>query len=230
MPTGLQKIYAGIPSRYEFINHVLTFGLDTVVRRQAAGMAARKEGRHWLDVCSGTGEMAQYLLRLNRNGCEIIGADFSLPMVKAARNKGELKNIPYVIATAEELPFDDESFDLVTISFATRNLNTSPAMLKRRFAEFHRILKPNGRFINLETSQPSNRLIRSLMHAYVNLTVKPVGSIISGNKAGYAYLANSIPRFYSADRLAEVLSQSGFKEVTYKHQFFGITAVHEAVK
>lgn len=230
MPTGLQKIYAKIPRNYELINHLITFGTDILTRKKAARIAAAEGGTMWLDVCSGTGELAMYLTRFRRNGTSITAADFSLPMVQVAKEKESLKNVPYVISMAEELPFPDNTFDLITISFATRNLNTSKEKLIQRFSEFCRILKPGGRFINLETSQPKNGLIRTVAHKYVELTVKQVGARISGNREGYAYLASSIPRFYNADTLADILRTAGFDSVSYQHQFFGVMAIHKAVK
>jgi len=230
MNKGLQKIYSQIFNRYELINHILTFGLDIICRRRAAKIGAADGGTTWLDVCTGTAETAIYLSHLKQNGISIIGADFSLPMVKQARLKPETKAIPFVISDAAHLPFKNNSFDLIHISFATRNLNTTREKLIEHFKEFHRILKPGGRFINLETSQPKMKLLRSIMHFYVRITVKWIGWIISGSEAGYAYLANSIPRFYPPDELAGILKEAGFSEVWFKRMFLGMTAVHKAIK
>jgi demethylmenaquinone methyltransferase/2-methoxy-6-polyprenyl-1,4-benzoquinol methylase len=103
-------------------------------------------------------------------------------------------------------------------------------VLVERLREFHRILKPGGRFVNLETSQPSSRLIRRIYHLYVRLTVKRLGSRISGSKAGYAYLAQTIPRFYNAGELAEIIRQAGFSRVSIHSMLFGAAAIHKAVK
>ncbi len=230
MNKGIQQIFSQIPKRYELINHILTFGLDIVSRKRAAKIGASGGGTIWLDVCTGTGEMAINLSRLKQNGISILAADFSLPMVKRARLKPESRNISYVISDVAELPFDNNSIDLIHISFATRNINTSREKLIEHFKEFHRILKPGGRFINLETSQPKSKLLRFLMHLYVKLTVKQIGSMISDSKAGYVYLSKTIPRFYPAEELAEILKEAGFSEVWHKRMFAGITAIHKAVK
>ncbi len=230
MSKGLQKIYSEIPRRYELINHLLTLGLDIVCRKKVAKMAVKDGGQMWLDVCTGTGETAMYLKRFSQNGVSITGADFSLPMVLVAAQKPENKDIPFVISEAGDLPFPSETFDTITISFATRNLNTNRENLIRRFTEFNRVLKPGGVFYNLETSQPRFAPIRKAMHLYVGLTVKQIGAAVSGNKSGYTYLAHSIPRFYNPDELAEILKECGFSEVSYKRMFLGITAVHRAVK
>ncbi len=230
MNKGLQKVYSEIPASYELINHILTFGMDIVCRRRAASVAIDGGGEKWLDVCCGTGEMLINLVKASGNGTDLYAADFSLPMIRVALLKPEARHVSFAISEAEHLPYPDKSFDLITISFATRNLNSSREMLIKRFREFHRILKPGGRFINLETSQPKSNFLKKLMHLYVNLTVKQVGTLISGNRAGYSYLAASIPRFYGAEELSGILKDSGFSEVSYKNMFFGITAVHKAIK
>lgn len=230
MNKGLQKIYSEIPASYELINHVLSLGMDIICRKRAALIAANSGGEKWLDVCCGTGEMTANLTRISGNGTSIFAADFSLPMIRLALLKPEAQRVSFTISEAEYLPYADHSFDLVTISFATRNLNSSREMLIKRFREFHRILKSGGRLINLETSQPQSELLRRLMHLYVNLTVRQVGTLISGNKAGYSYLAASIPRFYGAEELADILKDSGFSDVSYERIFCGIAAIHNAVK
>ncbi len=230
MNKGLQKIYAEIPGTYEFLNHVLTLGVDVICRNRAARMGAEGGGERWLDVCTGTGELAQKLYDLKQNGTQIYGADFSLPMTRLARRKPDGDKINFVISDARSLPFEDDFFDLVTISFAVRNINSTGGGLLPHFSEFCRVLKPGGRFICLETSQPKNKVFRKMMHLYVSLTVAQLGGLISGSKGGYKYLASSIPRFYDADQVAEILYNAGFSEVSYKLPFFGITAIHKAVK
>ncbi len=230
MNKGIQKIFSQLPRRYELINHILTFGLDIICRKRTAKMGASGGGAIWLDVCTGTGEMAINLSRLKQNGTSIMAADFSLPMVQRAKQKPETNNISFVISDVAELPFENNSIDLIHISFATRNINTGREKLIEHFREFYRVLKPGGRFINLETSQPKSKLLRSLMHLYVRLSVKQIGSMISGSKAGYAYLSKTIPRFYTAEELSEILKEAGFAEVWYKQMFAGITAIHKAVK
>ncbi len=226
----LQNIYARIPRTYEPVNHILTFGMDIITRKKAAQIAAADGGERWLDVCSGTGEMAGYLKKLSRDGTKIYAADFSLPMLTLARAKPFGNAINFVISEAGNLPFEDDSFDLITISYATRNINSTPEGLLSHFREFHRVLKPNGRFVNLETSQPKSGVIRRLMHLFVKLTVAPTGGLISGSSAGYRYLSGSIRSFYSAEELADILYKTGFSEVSFDRRFFGVTAIHKAVK
>jgi demethylmenaquinone methyltransferase/2-methoxy-6-polyprenyl-1,4-benzoquinol methylase len=230
MANGIQKLYAKVARRYEVINHLLTFGMDIYCRRKAARIAVRDGGTSWLDICCGTGEMAAALRRLSYGDCNILAADFSLPMLKVALSKPEGRNIGFVGTDAIKLPFRDGSFDLVTISFATRNLNKDRTEILSYFTEFLRILKPGGRFVNLETSQPPRRWLRKLMHMYVNLTVSRVGRVVSDSKYGYNYLARTIPRFYDADELAIILREAGFSEVRFKRMFKGVAAIHKAIK
>ncbi|MFC1538105.1 ubiquinone/menaquinone biosynthesis methyltransferase [Candidatus Latescibacterota bacterium] len=226
----VQSIFSEVPSTYERVNHILTFGLDIVWRRKASKIAAKAGGNRWVDLCTGTGETAVYLNGLALNGTKVFAVDFSLPMMNEARKKPGAENIAFAAADIKHLPFPDDSFDLITMSFAARNINISKDVLINSFAEYHRILKPGGRFVNLETSRPSFPPLRLGMKWYVRLFVKSVGSRISSSKKGYAYLANTIPRFYPPEELGEILRTAGFETVAYKPLLFGVAAIHLAVK
>ena len=230
MHSGIKKIFSEISDTYELVNHVLTLGMDIMWRRKASALAAQAGGTRWIDLCSGTGETAANLQRLAGKGTQVIAADFSPQMLGEARKKPEAQHIDFVITDVSELPFPDDSFDLATISFATRNINTSRDKLIQRFSEINRILKPGGRFVNVETSQPSSRLIKAGVHLYVKTVVAPLGQAISGTRAGYDYLSHTIPRFYGAEELAEILSQAGFSDVSFKRLMFGVGAIHVSVK
>lgn len=226
----LRNIFSEVPETYEFVNHVLTFGLDILWRKRAAKIAVNSGGDRWIDVCTGTGEMASYLCRFAKNGTKVYAADFSLPMLRKAKEKPEGGCIKFLLSDVENLPFPDYTFDLITISFATRNINRNQNTLIRTFKEFHRILKVNGSFVNLETSQPPFSIIRRIFHKYVKLFVTPIGSRISNSKSGYAYLANTITRFYRAEELTNIMHQAGFKDIRIKKLMFGVAAIHQGVK
>lgn len=230
MSKGLHKVYEDTAESYELVNHFLTLGLDILWRKRTAGFARSIGGNHWLDVCCGTGEMAINLRQLAGKEVDVVGLDFSLPMLQGATAKQESNGISFSMATADKLPFNNESFDLITISFATRNLSATRDILLSNFREFFRILKPGGVFINLETSQPQNRVIRQLFHTYVGGTVEFIGQLLSGHRTGYAYLSRSIRKFYDARDLAKVIRQSGFKRVLVDTMFFGVAAIHMAYK
>ncbi len=230
MRKGIQRIFSDVVKTYELVNHVLTFGLDILWRRKAARLASKKGGSHWLDVCSGTGEMALNLSRLAEKRVKIVSVDFCTSMLKRGKEKRNVPNLSPVLADAACLPFPDETFDIVTISFATRNINPRRDVLIDHLKEFCRVLKPEGLFINLETSQPSVKMIQLLFHLYVKLTVKPLGYLISGSKAGYNYLSSTIPRFYPPEKFSSIIREAGFAKVTHRPLFFGIAAIHSAQK
>jgi len=230
MKKGIEIIYSEVAPTYELINHVLTFGLDIYWRRKTAKLAHKNGGEIWLDICSGTGELAKNLSKKSDNNRWILAVDGSLPMLSLAKKKEAGKNILFSIADAGRLPFNDNTFDVITIGFAARNLNFNSAAFLSYLREFRRILKPRGLFLNLETSQPKKSWIKKFFHAYVRLVVKPVGYLISGSKAGYAYLSFTIPRFYSAVELTGLLHQAEFKNVDYIQLFLGTAAIHTAEK
>lgn len=230
MKKGVQKIFSDVAETYELVNHILTFGLDIHWRKKAARQAGRANGSLWLDVCSGTGEMALNLTRVAGEKIKIISLDFCRPMMAKALKKKNIPNLSFVLADACCLPFPDRAFDLITISFATRNINSNREVLVKHLKEFYRVQKPGGRFINLETSQPSSRIIRKLFHIYTKLAVKNLGFALSGSKAGYSYLAFTIPRFYPPEEFSSILSQAGFSRVSCKSLFLGVSAIHTAVK
>jgi demethylmenaquinone methyltransferase/2-methoxy-6-polyprenyl-1,4-benzoquinol methylase len=230
----VKKIFSEVPTTYERINRILTLGFDTIWRKKAAKIAAKAVakagGSHWVDMCTGTGETVAYLSRLAPEGTNVSAVDLSPEMMAEARKKPEAKNINFILADVKELPFPNKSIDLITISFATRNINLNKEALIKSFSEFHRVLKSGGHFVNLETSQPPIGFIRMLFHLFVKLFVKQIGSRMSGSLSGYLYLSKTIPKFYTANELADILRQAGFKDVTYNHLLFGVAAIHQGTK
>jgi demethylmenaquinone methyltransferase/2-methoxy-6-polyprenyl-1,4-benzoquinol methylase len=230
MKEGIQKIFSEVAETYELVNHVLTFGLDILWRKKAAREAVRAKGFLWLDVCSGTGEMALNLSRLADEKVKIVSVDFCQPMIAKALEKREIPNLSFVLAESDRLPFADMTFNLVTISFATRNIYPNKGVLVAHLKEFHRVLEPGGHFVNLETSQPSLRIIQKLFHLYIKLTVKPLGFLLSGSKAAYRYLSFTIPRFFPPEKFSLILREAGFALVTHRSLFLGVSAIHTAIK
>ena len=125
-----------------------------------------------------------------------------------------------------DIHYPDQSFDFIYCSHVLEHvIEDTKAM-----AEFHRVLKPGGVFINLETSQPTNWIIRQLFHTYVGALVEYIGKLLSGHRTGYAYLSRSIRKFFNARDLARIIRQAGFKEVLVDTMFFGVAAIHMAYK
>jgi len=226
----LERIYADIPGRYETANRVLTLGLDRWWRSRAARIAAREGGVRWIDLCCGTGEMTAVLRRLAGPRCSVFAVDFSMPMLSRARGKSWAGEVRFAISVIEALPFPDESFDLATLSFAARNLDRGGGSLVRAFREIRRVLRPGGRFVNLETSSPRNPIVRALFRSYVRLLVPPVGRSITGSIGGYDYLAGSILGFHGREDLSEKMREADFSSVESVPLLFGTAAVHKAVR
>jgi demethylmenaquinone methyltransferase/2-methoxy-6-polyprenyl-1,4-benzoquinol methylase len=227
---GLLKIFSEVAVHYELVNHVLTFGLDIPWRKQASAIAASDGGTLWLEVCSGTGEMAANLQKLASPKTRMVLSDFSFPMVSRARNKAELQRTSISLTDSGALPFPDNTFDLVVISFATRNIAGTSARLLTFLREFHRVLKSGGRFINLETSQPRFRPVRLLYHLYTKSVIRTVGRLISGSRTGYNYLSSSVEKFFDPDVLSSIIHESGFSKVSFRTLSLGAVAIHKAVK
>ena len=138
----IQDIFSRIPETYDLINRILTLGLDVFWRQSAAKIASQGGSEKWLDVCSGTGDMAGALARMAEARVKIIGVDFCFPMLAQAVKKPEHSRISFCVSDAGSLPFADNTFDVVTIAFAARNLNSSGQdILLQRFREFRRVLK-----------------------------------------------------------------------------------------
>jgi demethylmenaquinone methyltransferase/2-methoxy-6-polyprenyl-1,4-benzoquinol methylase len=230
MSVGIRRIFTEVAPTYEQLNHLLTFGMDILWRDKTAKIATGSDATLILDVCSGTGELAIAMTKYAQQKTRIIASDLSIPMVSLAVRKNVTAPIEYLFAETKTLPIRNNVFDVVTLSFATRNLNAQPGALSPYFMEFHRVIKPGGRFVNLETSQPSFKPLQILFHAYAHFIIKRVGILLSRSKAGYAFLSHTITRFHTAKTIANLLKQAGFAAVKYTLQFGGITAIHIAQK
>ena len=230
----LYHIFTRIPDRYDLINHVITLGMDTGWRMQAALACLQDRPGRILDICCGTGDLAITIARLAQYTPEITGADYSQPMLEIATAKASSsakgENIRFINADVACLPFADNHFDCIGISFAFRNLIYKNPLTPIYLNEIIRVLKPGGKFIIVESSQPKSPFIRFLDHLYLRLWVLPSGYFISGDKGAYRYLAESALHFYSAEEMQGFLLKSGFKQAAVKGLFFGAAAVYAAVK
>ena len=228
--TPIQRFYHGISDRYEMANSIITMGLDKPWRRRAAEQATLHGGERWLDICCGTGDMSLDLLSNIGSNTTLFMADFSKEMLDVASEKEKLNEINRTLADAFNLPFKDDSFDLVTISFATRNLNLGNGKLEMAFSEMNRVLKPGGKLVNVETSQPDSRFVRAMFHLYARAMITPTGYLFTGDKRSYNYLTSSMINHYDAQAFNDILGTSGFREVKFKPMLFGAVAIHSASK
>ena len=230
-------MFNAVPRRYDLVNRVMTLGLDRHWRRLAATACLAEHPARVLDLACGTGDLALTAAALSKGGTAVVGVDFSAPMLVEAlvkanaladRGSGSVSGL--VCGDAAALPFPDSSFDAVGTSFAFRNLAYRNPGTASYLAEVRRILRPGGRFVIVETSQPRNRLVRRLFHLYLRWFVRHVGSWLSGNPGAYRYLAESATRFYTTGELAELLANAGFGKTISKPLLFGAVAVHTATK
>ena len=225
-------MFSDVPPRYDLINRLFTCGMDVKWRRKAARECfAAKPGRI-LDLCCGTGDLAIDIARLADYNPEITGIDFSEPMLEIARAKAESagQKIKFINGDASNLPFPDKCFDAIGISFATRNLTFKNPNAAKHLSEIVRTLKPGGRFICVESSQPANPVIRSIDHFYLRAFVYPLGWLLSGNRSAYNYLTYSAKNYYSAEQLRDILLKAGFSKVSFERLFWGASAMHVATK
>ncbi len=227
----LQAMFNAVPRRYDLVNRLMTWGLDRRWRRLAARACLAEHPARVLDLACGTGDLALTTATLAGSGTKVTGVDFSILMLavavaKATAPVGEANG--FVCGEAAALPFPDGSFDCVGTSFAFRNLTWRNPGTAAYLAEVRRVLRPGGRFVIVETSQPHNRFVRRLFHLYLKWFVRHVGSWLSGNPAAYRYLAESAARFYTPEQLAKLLAEAGFPKTESKPYFFGAVAVHIA--
>jgi demethylmenaquinone methyltransferase/2-methoxy-6-polyprenyl-1,4-benzoquinol methylase len=228
----LQKMFNQVPQNYDFLNRLLTLRLDELWRKKAARAILKENPQSVMDLGTGTGDLAIRLSKM-RNNIQLTGYDFSSSMLKVAQKKADkhdLKNISFIEGDAADMPFNDETFDIVSISFAFRNITFKNPNTHYYLKEIFRVLKPNGKFIIVESSQPENKVIRRLFHAYLKYLVSGIGGKISESKGAYHYLAYSAKHFYTPEELKELLLKYGFGKVNHKPMFFGAAALTIASK
>ncbi len=230
----LYKMFNSIPRRYDLMNRMLTLRFDESWRKKAIKECLSVKPMHIIDLCTGTGDMAIRTASTADYSPCITAMDFSENMLeyasKKAERKGVLKKIEFVKEDASRMSFKDNSFDAATISFAFRNLTFRNPISEAALNEIYRIVKPGGRFIVAESSQPKNKVVRPIVNAYLNLMVKRFGGMLSGHKSAYNYLAYSAKNYYSAEEVDKLLLAHGFKSVEHRSLLFGIAAIHIATK
>lgn len=230
----LYTIFTAVPPHYDLINRIFTFGLDESWRRQAAQTCLNSNPKLVLDLCCGTGDLALCLANLAQPGTEIIGIDYSLPMLSKAREKAAGRrlnaNVQFIHGDVGDLPFPDGYLDSIGISFAFRNLTYKNPKTQKYLSELVRVLKLGGEFVIVESSQPRNKLVRTIAHAYLRVFVYSLGSWISKNRPAYKYLSESAQNYYTAEALSDLLVTAGFKSVEFKRLFSGAAAIHKAIK
>jgi demethylmenaquinone methyltransferase/2-methoxy-6-polyprenyl-1,4-benzoquinol methylase len=228
----VQGIFNSIAPSYDLLNHLLSMGLDrrwwSRSARAVSDILARPESRV-LDLCCGTGDMTAALLKLRPKPpgdvVPITGLDFSAHMLDRARIKYASANAIWVEGDAMHLPYPDNSFDLVTAAFGFRNLTNYAVGL----AEIHRVLAPNGRIAILEANQPDG-LSGFLYTLYFRHILPIVGGAISGDRAAYKYLPDSVARFPRPPQMLRMLSEAGFTNSTWQGYLLRAAGLYLATK
>jgi demethylmenaquinone methyltransferase/2-methoxy-6-polyprenyl-1,4-benzoquinol methylase len=225
----VQKMFAAVAPRYDFLNHFLSLGRDIAWRKHTAralrGILERP-GSVVVDLCCGTGDLVLALSEFSAGS--VIGADFCHPMLEIAQRKARrsLKSLQFVEADALNLPFRDACLDAVTIAFGLRNL----ANYGRGIQEMHRVLKPHGILAILEFSRVVWPLFGALFRFYFRRILPRVGTWISGVTGPYQYLPDSVSRFPDQETLGTALRQSKFQNIRYVNFTGGVAALHLAEK
>jgi demethylmenaquinone methyltransferase/2-methoxy-6-polyprenyl-1,4-benzoquinol methylase len=225
----IQEMFGAIAPRYDFLNRLLSFGIDRRWRRYAVKQITCSEDGRILDVATGTGDLALQIAATTPDSVTIDGIDFCKEMVEFGKEK--VKNSPFasriVLATApcEAIPFPDNTFDSVTIAFGIRNV------VDRRLglAEMLRVLKPGGRAVILEFSNPRSRLFKRLYHLYFTKLLPLIGGLFSSFSA-YQYLPDSVLEFPSQGEFKTLLTEVGYAGVGHRDLTFGIASVYVGEK
>jgi demethylmenaquinone methyltransferase/2-methoxy-6-polyprenyl-1,4-benzoquinol methylase len=224
----VNRMFDRVASRYDALNSVMTAGLHHRWRERAAARAQLGAGDSALDVCCGTGDLALELAKLVTPGGRVVGCDFSEPMLDLAREKASARGaegVRFEWADALELPYDAERFDAVSVGFGVRNL----ADLDRGLREMARVLKPGGRAVILEITQPTRPPLSLFFGLWFDRIVPLLGGL-SSNPEAYSYLPESVRSFPSPRGLAEKMDGAGFEAIRYTVLAGGIIAIHSGVK
>lgn len=220
----VKEIFDSIAFRYDFLNHLLSFGVDHYWRRKALKLSKVGINSFLLDVACGTGDVA---IEAHKQGVRnIIGADFSHNMLGLFRKKSEWIDGKVIQTTAEQMPFHDNTFTNITVAFGVRNFYN----IKEGFKSFHRVLKPNGKATVIEFQMPENKIFKSLYKFYFKRILPFIGGIVSKNKSAYQYLPESVEEFDEKISLVDLIKEAGFKLVKKYKLTFGIVQVVIAEK
>lgn len=220
----VKNIFDSIAPRYDFLNHLLSFGIDFYWRRKALKLTCMNENSILLDIACGTGDFSIAAKKYNVK--KIIGGDFSYNMLKLFGKKCDWINGNLVQLAAENIPIKDNSVTNITVAFGVRNFYD----ISKGFQSFYNVLKKNGKATILEFGMPSNKFFKSLYKFYFKRILPTVGGIISGNRDAYVYLPESVEEFDERVSLVEMLKDSGFKSVKKYKMTFGIVQVVIATK
>ena len=221
-------IFDNISANYDGLNRVISFGIDISWRKKVVQLVSKNNPKQILDIATGTGDLAIMMSQLNPD--KIIGLDISAGMLDVGKRKIANVNlsdkIDMVVGDSENMPFDDNTFDAITVSFGVRNF----ANLDKGLTEIKRVLKPGGTFVVLETSNPTKFPFKQGYKFYTTYILPFIGKIFSRDKAAYSYLCESANIFPFGEAFNNILQKNGFINTEYRPVTFGVATIYSATK
>ena len=217
-------MFDNISHNYDFLNHLLSFGIDKRWRKKAVALLKKDNPQHILDVATGTGDFAIESLSLNPK--KIIGIDISNKMLDVGRVKMKKNGWQHIIellsGDSENLSFEKETFNAITVGFGVRNFEN----LDKGLSEMYRVLKGKGKLVVLEFSKPSQFPIKQVYDVYFAKILPKIGSVISKDKRAYTYLHESVVAFPEGSSFLQRMTQAGFKNVSQTKLMAGIASIY----
>ena len=222
------QMFDNISHRYDFLNHFLSLGIDRIWRRKAISILKKGNPGSILDIATGTADFAIEAIALSPK--KIVGVDISEGMLEKGKkkiNKLELDNIISLsYGDSENLPFDNESFDAITVGFGVRNFED----LNKGLSEIKRVLKKDGQLAILEFSKPKKFPIKQSFYLYSKFLLPFFGRLFSRDKSAYTYLPASVEAFPEGEQFKSILAQNGFSQINLKSLSGGIATIYSAIK
>ena len=222
------QMFDKISGNYDGLNRVISFGIDIIWRKRVVAILKKKQPKLILDIATGTGDLAINLVQTGAQ--KIIGLDLSPGMLEVGKKKVLDKELAQTIdmieGDSENLPFDDNTFDAVTVAFGVRNFET----LEKGLAEIHRVLKPKGTFVVLETAVPSRTPYKQGYAFYTKYMLPKIGRLFSKDDSAYTYLSESASVFPHGQEFNNILRKIGFIDVMNRPQTFGVASIYIATK
>lgn len=223
-------VFHSVAAKYDLMNDLMSAGVHRIWKRFTIELSAVRPGQQVLDIAGGTGDLAAKFCKLVGPEGRVVLADINESMLRVGRDKmtdlGIVGNIEYTQANAECLPFPDNSFDCITISFGLRNVTDKDAALRSML----RVLKPGGRLLVLEFSKPSNELVSKAYDSYSFNILPKIGKWVTDDEDSYRYLAESIRMHPDQETLKEMMADAGFARCEYHNMTGGVVAVHKGIK
>ena len=222
----VNSVFSQVYKKYDLMNDIMSFGIHRLWKEKFIDWMNPYSGSKLIDVASGTGDIAKLFSKKNNHSSEIICVEPNIGMLEEGKaNLKKLKNIKWIKASSEKLPFKNNIFDFYTISFGIRNVSD----INKTLCEAYRVLKPGGRFMCLEFSKINNEVLNFFYKQY-SKTIPLIGKYIVGNSQPYEYLVSSIDQFYDQNQLLELMDKNGFSNSEYRNLSNGISAIHSGWK